>query len=79
MSGRKTDKTLPPGCDNAESAHAERRAPKELRPLLLSRSVVSDAVRPHRRQPTRLPVPGILQEEHWSGVPFPSPVHESEK
>ena len=24
-------------------------------------SVVSDSVRPHRRQPTRLPVPGILQ------------------
>ena len=25
------------------------------------------------------PVPGILQEEHWSGLPFPSPNHESEK
>ena len=24
-------------------------------------------------------VPGILQEEHWSGSPFPSPMHESEK
>ena len=24
-------------------------------------SVVSDSVQPHRRQPTRLPVPGILQ------------------
>ena len=24
-------------------------------------------------------VPGILQAEHWSGLPFPSPVHESEK
>ena len=24
-------------------------------------AVVSDSVRPHRRQPTRLPVPGILQ------------------
>ena len=35
-------------------------------------------MRPHRRQPTRLPVPGILQE-HWSGLPFPSPMHESEK
>ena len=23
-------------------------------------------------------VPGILQE-HWSGLPFPSPMHESEK
>ena len=25
------------------------------------------------------PVPGILQQEHWSGLPFPSPMHESEK
>ena len=24
-------------------------------------------------------VPGILREEHWSGLPFPSPMHESEK
>ena len=23
--------------------------------------------------------PGILQQEHWSGLPFPSPMHESEK
>ena len=42
-------------------------------------SVVSDSVRPHRQQPTRLPVPGILRQEQWSGLPFPSPMHESEK
>ena len=24
-------------------------------------------------------VPGILRQEHWSGLPFPSPMHESEK
>ena len=24
-------------------------------------------------------VPGILQQEHWSRLPFPSPMHESEK
>ena len=24
-------------------------------------------------------VPGILQQEHWSGLPFPSLMHESEK
>ena len=23
--------------------------------------------------------PGILQKEHWSGLPFPSPMHGSEK
>ena len=28
--------------------------------------------------PPGSPVPGILQQEHWSGLPFPSPVHESE-
>ena len=29
--------------------------------------------------PPDFPVPGILQHEHWSGLPFPSPMHESEK
>ena len=30
--------------------------------------------------PPGSPVSGILQaQEHWSGLPFPSPVHESEK
>ena len=42
-------------------------------------SVLSDSVRPHRRQPTRLPSLGFSRQEHWSGLPFPSPMHESEK
>ena len=42
-------------------------------------SVVSDSVRSHRWQPTRLPSLGSSRQEHWSGLPFPSPVHESEK
>ena len=25
------------------------------------------------------PIPGMLRQEHWSGLPFPSPMHESEK
>ena len=29
--------------------------------------------------PPGFPVPGILRQEHWSGLPFPSPMHESEK
>ena len=29
--------------------------------------------------PPGSPVPGILQQEYWSGLPFPSPMHESEK
>ena len=28
--------------------------------------------------PPGSPVPGILRQEHWSGLPFPSPMHESE-
>ena len=42
---------------------------------------MSDSVWPHRRQPTRLPPSslGFSRQEHWSGLPFPSPMHESEK
>ena len=29
--------------------------------------------------PPGSPVPGILQARHWSGLPFPSPMHESEE
>ena len=29
--------------------------------------------------PTGSPVPEILQEDHWSGLPFPSPMHAKEK
>ena len=41
---------------------------------------MSDSVWPHRRQPTRLPLSlGFSRQEHWNGLPFPSPMHESEK
>ena len=42
---------------------------------------MSDSVRPHRWQPARLPRPWDSpgKNEHWSGLPFPSPMHESEK
>ena len=41
---------------------------------------MSDSVRPHRRQPTRLsPSLGFSSQEYWSGLPFPSPMNESEK
>ena len=35
-------------------------------------SVVSDSVQPHRRQPTRLPTPGILQARtlEWVAISF---------
>ena len=29
--------------------------------------------------PPGSPVPGILQARHWSGLPFPSPMRESEE
>ena len=47
--------------------------------LLLSRSsrVWLYAIR--RGQPTRLPSLGFSRQEHWSVLPFPSPMHESEK
>ena len=41
---------------------------------VLSRSVVSDALWPHRLQPTRLLCPwGCPRQEHWSGLPCPPP------
>ena len=41
--------------------------------------VVSDSVQPHRRQPTSSPSLGFSRQEHWGGLPFSSPMHESEK
>ena len=38
-------------------------------------SVVSDSVWPHKA-PLSL---GFSRQEYWSGLPFPSPMHESEK
>ena len=41
---------------------------------------MSDSVRPQRQKPTRLPPSlGFSRQEHWSGLPFPSPMHENEK
>ena len=42
-------------------------------------SVVSDSVWPCRGQPTRLPRPWDSPGKNMSGLPFPSPMHESEK
>ena len=35
-------------------------------------------VQPHRRHPTRLPRPWDSPGKNMSGLPFPSPMHESE-
>ena len=29
--------------------------------------------------PPGSPIPGFSRQEHWSGLPLPSPMHESEK
>ena len=42
-------------------------------------SVMSYSVRPHRRQPTRLPYLGFSRQAYWSGLAFPSPMQEIEK
>ena len=48
--------------------------------LLLSHFIVFDSVRPHRRAAHQVPPSlGFSRQEHWSGLPFPSPMHESEK
>ena len=41
---------------------------------------MSDSLWPHRWQPTRLPRPwDSPSKNNWSGLPFPSPIHEKEK
>ena len=40
---------------------------------------MSDSVRPHREAAHQAPPSlGFSGQEHWSGLPFPSPMHESE-
>ena len=40
---------------------------------------MSDSVQPIDGSPPGFPSLGFSRQEHWSGLPFPSPVHESEK
>ena len=48
--------------------------------LLLSRfSRVRLCATPERAAHQALPSLGLPRQEHWSGLPFPSPMHESEK
>jgi len=51
-----------------------------LLPLLLSRfSCVRLCATPQMAAHQALPSLGFSRQEHWSGLPFPSPMHESEK
>ena len=48
--------------------------------LLLSRfSHVRLCVTPETAAHQAAPSLGFSRQEHWSGLPFPSPMHESEK
>ena len=48
--------------------------------LLLSRfSHVRLCATPETAAHQAPPSPGFSRQEHWSGLPFPSPMHESEK
>ena len=40
---------------------------------------MSDSVRPIDGSPPGFPSMGFSRQEYWSGLPFPSPMHESEK
>ena len=42
-------------------------------------SVVSDSVRPETAAHQAPPSLGFSRQEHWSGLPFPSPMQEREK
>ena len=45
----------------------------------VSGSVMSDSVTLWTAAHQALPSLGFSRQEHWSGLPFPSPMHESEK
>ena len=48
--------------------------------LLLSRFIrVQLCVTPEMAAHQAPPSLGLSRQEHWSGLPFPSPVHDSEK
>ena len=47
-------------------------------PSIMAFPMMSNSVQSHRRQPTRLPSLGFSRQEYWSGLPSPSPMHESE-
>ena len=56
------------------------RAKSLLLLLLLSRfSHVRLCATPQRAAHKAPPSLGFSRQEHWSGLPFPSPMHESEK
>ena len=64
-----------------EDAREQETHPKqELLLLLLSRfSRIQLCAIPQTAAHQAPPSPGFSRQEHWSGLPFPSPMHEGEK
>ena len=65
----------PPGEENAVSSPA----PGGLLLLLSRFSHVRLCATPETAAHQVPPSLGLSKQEHWSGLPFPSPMHESEK
>ena len=63
-------------CKRGSNVMLENRAAAAAAKSLQSCPTLCD---PIDGSPPGSPVPGILQQEYWSGLPFPSPMHESEK
>ena len=59
--------------------YLEWPSPKSLLLLLSHFSRVRLCVIPHMAAHQAPPSLGFSRQEHWSGLPFPSPMHESEK
>ena len=65
---------------NAQLSLGERETEGELLLLLLSRfSRVRLCATPETAAHQAPPSLGFSRQEHWSGLPFPSPMHGSEK
>ena len=69
-----------PGIKSTSSALASGFVIAQPLLLLLSRfSRVQLCATPETAAHQALPSLGFSRQEHWSGLPFPSPMHESEK
>ena len=75
---KKTGDSTEQGWTFLENRYLDARS--KLLLLLLSRfSRVRLCATPETAAHQAPPSPGFSRQEHWSGLPFPSPMHESEK
>ena len=71
--------TLKYGSDREHSIQIRANHSRKRCCAVLSRSVVSDSLRPHGLWPIRLLYPsGFSKQEYWSGLPCPPPVDLSD-